>query len=584
MFLRKYNTLTVTGTTAIRIPIIKRGVVDFAVSADWTPSAGDVKIAIDGAAAANVANLPTAVAMGNTAYWEFILTAAELTCKSCVVTVADSATKAVEDQSFIVETFGHASAMYQADLSAANLPANAVQFAGQTITAAAGVTIPASIASPTNITAGTITTVTTLTGHTPQTGDSFARIGALGAGLTSLAPAATALSTAVWTATIAGRIDVAVSSRLAPLVAGRDLSVAATTGAVALDSAATAALVDLIWDEPLTGATHNVATSSGKRLRQTTAFQQIDSTVIDAAATTTTFVTGLTSSVDNFYNDSMLVFTDGALAGQVRAIYDYIGATKTIILAEALTSAPVNGVAFTIVSLHIHPVSQIQSGLATAAALATESTKITAIETFATRVTTGLVADGAVYQFTANMLELGPAGGGGGAGDASQATLLEVKAKTDLIGTTSGISSLLAASVLTPGTITEFPDTLTIGDSYTTANGRSIQIPIVDTDGNQISSTGSLNFADATATFVIKRAKETDSTRIITGTATFTDPVGTGTSGAPYAVVQLTSSETAKGLIGYKYSGVLTFTWPYVGTGTDPEVMSFETDTLLFDN
>jgi hypothetical protein len=134
---------------------------------------------------------------------------------------------------------------------------------------------------------------------------------------------------------------------------------------VVLDSADKDTLVDLIWDEPLTGATHNVATSSGKRLRQTTAFQQIDSTVIDAAATTTTFITGLTSSVDNFYNDSMLVFTDGALAGQVRAIYDYIGATKTIVLEEALTSAPLNGVAFAIVSLHIHPVSQIQSGLAT---------------------------------------------------------------------------------------------------------------------------------------------------------------------------------------------------------------------------
>jgi hypothetical protein len=159
--------------------------------------------------------------------------------------------------------------------------------------------------------------------------------------------------------------------------------------AAVLDSTATAALVDLIWDEPLTGATHNVATSSGKRLRQTTAFQQIDSTVIDASATTTTFVTGLTSSVDNFYNDSMLVFTDGALAGQVRAIYDYIGATKTIVLAEALTSAPVNGVAFAIVSLHIHPVSQIQSGLATSAALATESTKINRIEAVATGTVTG---------------------------------------------------------------------------------------------------------------------------------------------------------------------------------------------------
>jgi hypothetical protein len=141
--------------------------------------------------------------------------------------------------------------------------------------------------------------------------------------------------------------------------------------AAVLDSTATAALVDLIWDEPLTGATHNVATSAGKRLRQTTAFQQIDSTVVDASATTTTFVTGLTSAVDDFYNDSMLVFTDGALAGQVRAIYDYIGATKTIILEEALTSAPVNGVAFAIVSLHIHPVSQIQSGLATAASIVT---------------------------------------------------------------------------------------------------------------------------------------------------------------------------------------------------------------------
>lgn len=38
-------------------------------------------------------------------------------------------------------------------------------------------------------------------------------------------------------------------------------------------------------------------------------------------------------------------------------------------------------------------------------------TQITAIETFATRITTGIVQDGAVWQFTANMLELGPGGG-----------------------------------------------------------------------------------------------------------------------------------------------------------------------------
>lgn len=47
---------------------------------------------------------------------------------------------------------------------------NAVQLAGQTITAAAGVTFPASVASPTNITGGTITTVTNLT-NAPTAGD-----------------------------------------------------------------------------------------------------------------------------------------------------------------------------------------------------------------------------------------------------------------------------------------------------------------------------------------------------------------------------------------------------------------------------
>jgi hypothetical protein len=117
IFSRKYNAATVAATH-IRIPIIKRGVVDYAVSADWTPATGDVKISKDGAAAANITTLPTAVAMGNGAYWEFQLSASELSCKSLVVTVSDSATKAVEDQAFLVETFGNASAMYPSDPTA----------------------------------------------------------------------------------------------------------------------------------------------------------------------------------------------------------------------------------------------------------------------------------------------------------------------------------------------------------------------------------------------------------------------------------------------------------------------------------
>ena len=189
-FLRKYG----TGTGAdVYVPVIKRGVVDFAVGADWTPASGDVKVSIDGGAAANIGTLPTAIAMGNTAYWKFVFADAELQGKVIVVTVADSATKAVEDQAFVVETYGHASAKFIADLSLANLPANVTQWLGtaplalssqqvqavvpttqkvdvetiktQTVTCSAGVTVSPYVGSTGAAINGT--NANTLSGHDP---------------------------------------------------------------------------------------------------------------------------------------------------------------------------------------------------------------------------------------------------------------------------------------------------------------------------------------------------------------------------------------------------------------------------------
>jgi hypothetical protein len=176
-FLRKYG----TGSGAdVYIPMIKRAAVDFAVSADWTPAAGDVKVSQDGAAAANIGTLPAAVTMGNTAMWKFVFSDAELQCAALSVTVADAATKAVEDQMFVIETYGHASAMHAFDFDTASAA---------------------------------------------QSGDSFARIGATGSGLTSLAPASTALSTAQWTNARAANLDnldAAISTR--STYAGADTS------------------------------------------------------------------------------------------------------------------------------------------------------------------------------------------------------------------------------------------------------------------------------------------------------------------------------------------------------------------------
>lgn len=123
IFQRKYGAAT-TASTHIRVPLVKRGSVDHAASADWTPAAGDVRVRADGGAWANITTLPTASASGSNAgqaMWEFTFTGAELTGKQIQVVIGDAAAgKAVEDDAFIIETFGNASAMYPQDIGTDN--------------------------------------------------------------------------------------------------------------------------------------------------------------------------------------------------------------------------------------------------------------------------------------------------------------------------------------------------------------------------------------------------------------------------------------------------------------------------------
>jgi len=98
--------------------MIKRAVLDFAVAADWSPQAGDVKVSIDGAAEANATNLPTAPA-STTGLWKITMSAAQLTGKIISVIIRDAAPKAVEDQSLVFATYGHASAAFPRDIEVA---------------------------------------------------------------------------------------------------------------------------------------------------------------------------------------------------------------------------------------------------------------------------------------------------------------------------------------------------------------------------------------------------------------------------------------------------------------------------------
>ncbi len=105
--LRKYALATVAATH-VRIPVIKAGELNFATGSDWTPVAADTKISKDGASQANLATAPSYV----NGAWQFEFTAAELTAKTVTVAVVDAATKAVEDQFILVETYGNVLAMH----------------------------------------------------------------------------------------------------------------------------------------------------------------------------------------------------------------------------------------------------------------------------------------------------------------------------------------------------------------------------------------------------------------------------------------------------------------------------------------
>jgi len=85
-------------------PVIDAGTTDFALSADWTPIAGDVKVSKDEGSVANIGTLPTIVGGTGGALWKFTLSATEMQAKHVDIQIVDSATKAVEDQAIHIET------------------------------------------------------------------------------------------------------------------------------------------------------------------------------------------------------------------------------------------------------------------------------------------------------------------------------------------------------------------------------------------------------------------------------------------------------------------------------------------------
>jgi hypothetical protein len=213
-------------------------------------------------------------------------------------------------------------------------------------------------------------------------------------------------------------------------------------GAAVLDSSS----IDAIWNEVLTGATHNIASSAGRRLRQLADTVVLVDGACDAASNAGTDSTGTIT---------LEVGTTTACVGQaircenqVRFIASYNAGTRVAQLDRPWCVVPDAGDEYVIFNVR-NPLV----GLASLALAGSTAAVVNDVNAVTEKMDTGLVLDGVVYQFTANMLELAPSGGGGG-----DATLAK---QEEILSAIQGSEVIQVASPNVSGNLV-----LTQGDDY----------------------------------------------------------------------------------------------------------------------
>jgi len=172
--------------------------------------------------------------------------------------------------------------------------------------------------------------------------------GAASAGIPTVAEIQSGLATAAALTTVDNEIAVIDANVDAILVdTGTTLPATLATAQADLDTITDtdgvilgAAGVDLIWDETLTGGTHNVVNSAGRRIRQLDAAFEVHSGTAQAGTSTTITLDTGASATDDIYNGDRIVITAGTGAQEHGLISDYNGTTKVATLSKAWVVTP----------------------------------------------------------------------------------------------------------------------------------------------------------------------------------------------------------------------------------------------------
>lgn len=155
---------------------------------------------------------------------------------------------------------------------------------------------------------------------------------------------------------------------LEALDTAQDVQHAATQADIAALTIPTAGQnADAVWDEAYSG--HTTAGSFGKLLDTLRKSNLSIEGQVSGTPTATAFDSNLTE-VTGAHDHQVALFVSGALLGESRPIDTYSATNGRIVLQEALTAAPAASDEFVVLAQHVHPIADIQSGLATSSALA----------------------------------------------------------------------------------------------------------------------------------------------------------------------------------------------------------------------
>jgi len=207
-------------------------------------------------------------------------------------------------------------------------------------------------ATPTNITAGTITTATNVTTISAN-------------GITSTSMAADSINAAAIKDAAIDAATFATAAITADSIATNAI------GAAELATDAADEISDDVWDEALTGALHNAATSAGKRLRQITISGVLrEEEQAQGGGNSTITLNTNASQVNDFYGNTQIIITGGTGIGQSRHIHSYVGSSRVANVMPDWATNPDATSDYVIMSDSEKHVMQIADGVITAGTIA----------------------------------------------------------------------------------------------------------------------------------------------------------------------------------------------------------------------